>query len=120
MQFDFDRFTTLAKLAYRHCDGEELYSFDDVLKVFRYYFETYELIFNEPHPMISINQIVSIIRKMPYSDDDEIASSFDYSPDDYEAMIDQHFATSYRNCDYNINHFFSGRIRALRFYEVCY
>lgn len=44
----------------------------------------------------------------------------DISPDAYYAMIDQHFATKYKNCDYNINHFFSGKVRELRFYESCY
>ena len=44
----------------------------------------------------------------------------DIDPDCYEDMIDRHFRTRYRNCDYNINHFFSGRIRELRFYETCY
>ena len=46
--------------------------------------------------------------------------TMDIDPDCYEDMIDKHFRTRYRNCDYNINHFFSGRIRVLRFYETCY
>ena len=59
---------------------------------------------------------------------DEALGVFRYYFEQYEAhtgrphppMIDQHFQTRYRRCDYNINHFFSGRIRELRFYETCY
>lgn len=119
--FDFDRFITNAKLAYRRCGGS-LYSFEDVLRVFRYYFETYELIFDEAHPMINIAQIARIIEKMPFILDGDYQSRtmIDIDPDDYETLIDQHFATKYRSCDYNINHFFSGEIRNLRFYETLY
>ena len=39
-------------------------------------------------------------------------------PDAYPLLIQLHFKTSYRRCDYNINHFFSGRIRELRLYEA--
>ena len=66
-------------------------------------------------------QIERIIREMPYIDEtDKANSTMDIDPDCYEDMIDKHFRTRYRNCDYNINHFFSGRIRVLRFYETCY
>lgn len=114
MLFDFDRFSISAKLAYRRCHGSA-YSFEEVLQVFRYYFDTYELIFDTAHPMISIAQIVRIIERMPLLSDE-----LDIAPDSYETIIDQHFATKYRNCDYNINHFFSGQIRDLRFYETLY
>lgn len=113
MIFDFDSFTISAKLAYRRCK-ERVYSFEEALKVFHYYFDTYELVFDEAHPMISIEQIAGIMKKMPYVDDIEIPA------EKYEMMIDKHFVTKYKNCDYNINHFFSGQIRYMRFYEVCY
>ena len=122
MLFDFDRFTIAAKLAYRR-NGCSSYSLDDVLQVFLYYFETYEMIFDTAHPMISIPQIAKIIEKMPVvlEDDENSSSLTDISPEDYEAIIDQHFVTKYkRGCDYNINHFFSGQIRNLRYYETLY
>ena len=72
-------------------------------------------------PPIRAVQIERIIREMPYIDEtDKANSTMDIDPDCYEDMIDKHFRTRYRNCDYNINHFFSGRIRVLRFYETCY
>lgn len=40
--------------------------------------------------------------------------------DMYRAMIDKHFQTQYKNCDYNICHFMTDGIRNNRFHEVCY
>lgn len=114
--FDFVRLIVSAKLAYRRC-GSCAYSFEEVLQVFRYYFETYELIFGEAHPMISIDQIARIIDCMPFIFDG--GKMIDIYPDEYETIIDQHFNTKYMaGCDYNINHFFSGRIREMRYYET--
>lgn len=114
--FDFVRLIVSAKLAYRRC-GSCAYSFEEVLQVFRYYFETYELIFGEAHPMISIDQIARIIDCMPFIFDG--GKMIDIYPDEYETIIDQHLNTKYMaGCDYNINHFFSGRIREMRYYET--
>ena len=112
--FDFERFIIAARLAYRRCGGSA-YSFEEVLQVFQYYFETYELIFGEAHPMIIIDQIARVITKMPFISDDSIIA-----PEDYKIIIDQHFITNYQHCDYNINHFFSGRIREMRYFETLY
>lgn len=117
MLFDFDRFSISAKLAYRRCNGSA-YSLEEVLQVFRYYYDTYELVFDTAHPMISISQIARIIDRMPYILDEE--NVIEISPEDYKAIIDQHFVTQYQRCDYNINHFFSGQIRNMRYYETLY
>lgn len=120
MMFDFEGFTVRAKLAYRR-NKSSAYSLEEVLQVFRYYFDTYEYLMESAHPMISIDQITRIIEKMPLlQDDGETSSGLDISPEAYEAMIDQHFVTKYARCDYNINHFFAGTIRNLRYYETCY
>lgn len=114
--FDYERFTKLCKLAYRRIDDCS-YSFDDVMQVLTYYIDTYSLILEKPHAMLSVEQIAHIIKCMPYVDNPELP--FDcteyVSPDDYYDMIDKHFATRYRNCDYNIIHFFTG---AIRFYRM--
>ena len=74
-----------------------------------------------PQNVNMAREVERIIREMPYIDEtDKLNSTMDIDPDCYEDMIDKHFRTRYRNCDYNINHFFSGRIRELRFYETCY
>lgn len=117
MLFDFDKFSEITASVY--ADGP--YSLEEVLGVFGYYFEQYEAYTGAPHPPIRASQIEHIIQEMPYIDEtDKHHSTMDVDPDCYEPMIDQHFQTRYRNCDYNINHFFSGRIRELRFYETCY
>ncbi len=119
MMMDFDRFTTAVKLAYRRCGGSA-YSLEDVLHVFRYYFDTYEMIMETAHPMINVIQAASIIEKMPYLmvEDGYKSDMEDLRPEDYEELIDQHFATRYKRCDYNINHFFSGDVRYYRSLEV--
>jgi hypothetical protein len=35
-------------------------------------------------------------------------------------MMEQHFKTKYKNCDYNILHFMSDGVRIRRMYEVAY
>lgn len=119
MLFDFERFSISTKLAYRRCNGNA-YTLDEVLSVFKYYFETYEMIFETAHPVISISQTARIIEKMPFLFEEGQDSISDITPDDYVNMIDQHFITQYRNCDYNVNHFFTGKIRNMRYYETCY
>lgn len=115
--FDFDTFAGLVQRAY---DGEP-YTLEQVLSVFKYYFWRYEETFGHPHPHIRMEQIRRIIQIMPFIDRDSIGGSiYDIEPENYQEMIDQHFKTAYKNCDYNINHFFSGQIRELRLYETCY
>lgn len=117
MTFDFERFATIAASVY----PQSVYSLQDALRVFRYYFEQYEKYMGKPHPPIRASQIVRICQDMPYISPESTGSySEDVPPDGYYAMIDKHFRTKYRHCDYNINHFFSGRIRELRFYEELY
>ena len=89
--------------------------------MFAYYFEQYEAWQRCPHPFLKAEQIQRIIEAMPYIDSDTYGFENDQIDSDaYPAMIDKHFETEYRDCDYNINHFFSGDIRALRYYEVHY
>ena len=117
MLFDFDKFADITASVF---PGGP-YTLDETLGVFRYYFEQYEAYTGAPHPPIRAGQIARILAEMPYIDEtDKSQRTTDIDPDCYPPMIDRHFQTRYRRCDYNINHFFSGRIRALRFYETCY
>lgn len=115
MTFDFEKFADITASVY----PQSVYSLQDALRVFRYYFEQYEKHMGKPHPPIRASQIVRICQDMPYIFPDGEGIE-DVTPDGYYAMIDKHFRTKYRRCDYNINHFFSGRIRELRFYEELY
>lgn len=118
MQFDFRRFSGSAALAYKE---RSPYTLEECLEVFRLYFQTYEEYIGHPHPPIRREQIARIMQDMPWID--EIGkmsggSIADIDPDTYKYIIPLHFKTQYRRCDYNINHFFSGRIRELRLHEA--
>lgn len=98
--------------------------------MFRLYFQTYEEYMGHPHPPIRREQIARIMQDMPFErqPDPELMKWFiqeygrnpspDIDPDMYPLLIQLHFKTKYRHCDYNINHFFSGKIRELRLYEM--
>lgn len=117
MLFDFQHFADITAAVF----PQSPYSLEDALTVFHYYFQTYETYRGVPHPPIRASQIVAIIQNMPWLCQESKGGEYaDIEPYQYEEMIDKHFATRYRRCDYNINHFFSGRIRELRLYECGY
>ena len=127
MLFDFDGFSRTAASIY---SSTFLYSLEDCLSVFRCYFETYEAFTGRIHPPIKASQIFRIMRDMPFFNSESAreyvsfmkAAGRDPTPDIfprvYPYIIQLHFKTKYRNCDYNINHFCSGRIRELRCHEL--
>ena len=90
------------------------YTLDNVIAVIDYYFSSYRDQRGEPHPPLKIGQYMRIIDVMPTIDGMEV------EPESYPALIDAYFKTYFPNCDYRINHFFSGRIREMRFYEELY
>lgn len=118
MVFDFEKFARITASVY----PPSVYSVNDALGVFAYYFKRYEAYTGgKPHPPIKALQIVHICEEMPYlTQEGKAFCSAEISPWLYPLIIDQHFETKYRGCDYNINHFFSGKIRALRLCEVCH
>ncbi len=120
MLFDFRLFADITASIY----PDTPYNIQDALGIFRYYFEKYEAYSGMPHPPINARQIARICRIMPFFECPSAGlinrQTPDIEPEDYPAIIDRHFKTKYRHCDFNINHFFSGRIRELRFYEAVY
>ncbi len=116
MQFDFERFSKIAARVYQQGNP---YSLEDCLEVFRCYFQTYEDFMNRPHPPIRASQISRIMQDMAWVCEEDKGGYYeDIDISSYPAIIILHFKTKYRRCDYNINHFFSGRIRKLRLYEM--
>lgn len=109
MIFDFDSFK---KTMLSTCEPV-VYSPEEALGVFEHYFARYEEMTGKPHPWLKADQIKRIVGIMPY-----ICGVGEVPPFEYKILIDRHFQTKYRNCDYNINHFFSGRVRALRMKET--
>ena len=116
MIFDFGTFSKTIIQAYDEsiCN----YDLEDVIAIFRYYFESYESYFKTPHPFINFHQVLKIMNLMDEVEDDELNRSHCIDPGEYVDMIDKYFCTVYKNCDYNINHFFSGKIRLIKLYET--
>ena len=117
--FDFYIFSRVAEMAYR--EAETTYTLQEVLDVFEYFFDSYEAVTGEVHPPIRKEQIAKIIKAMPFYDEVPNASGYaDIVPEAYPVLIDKYFQKPFRNCNYRINHFFSGDIRTLRMYEELY
>ncbi len=127
MLFDFSRFAKIAASVYNQGNP---YSLEECLEVFRLYFQTYEEYMGRPHPPIRASQIARIMQDIPFIERPDPAILkyiqetsndnrwVDIEPDSYPLLITLHFKTKYRRCDYNINHFFSGKIRELRLHEA--
>lgn len=119
LPLDIEIFTRLATQAYKEVGS--VYSLQEAVDVFVYFFEAYREAMGEDHPPVRKEQIKRIIQAMPFYDkppDDPKYS--DVPPEDYPVLIDAYFRTPFRNCNYRINHFFSGNIRMLRMYEELY
>ena len=85
--------------------------------IIAYYMEQYYKAVGEIHPYINSDGVKYIVNELLRPDSlliDDLTSG------DYAELINQHFKTHYKNCDYSIFHFLSGEIRNLRFYEVLY
>lgn len=98
------------------------YSLDDVLNVFHTFFSSYRQTFGQDHPFLKREQIRRIIEKMPYISDVGYPDVIiDLEPGNYPVMIEAYFNTQFApGCNYRINHFFNGDIRAIKYYETCY
>lgn len=117
--FNFEVFTTVVAEVYSGLESS--YNLDDVLRILQYFFQKYEAEMGECHPGIKRKQIADIIEAMPQiwgNKDGKQEALLDLDPDYYPALIDQYFQTYFPHCNYRINHFFSGRVRELRLYEV--
>ena len=117
--FDFDIFTRVCTQAYKEVPTP--YTLQEVLGVFKYFFDSYREEMGEDHLPIYKAQIARIIHAMPYYDkppDNPVCADID--PEDYPILIDAYFRTPFRNCDYRIYNFFSGEVRTLRMYEKLY
>lgn len=88
MNFDFDRFSRIAASVYT---SESPYSLEDVLGVFKCYFQQYEAYTGHSHPPLRASQVARIIQDMPWLDCVCRGSvSADITPDCYPVIIEQH------------------------------
>ncbi len=114
MIFDFKKFCSIAAGVF----PDSTYTFNEAMCVFRRFFAAYEEHTRRPHPPIKASQIARIIEDMPLIDVGEDRPFIYVSASDYPAIIDMYFTTEYKNCDYNINHFFSGKVRKMKYFEA--
>lgn len=88
------------------------------LEVFDQYFKAYRKFTGKDHPSITLQNMASLIDKMPAcyckAGDREIS----LTSEDYTNIIETYFETDFPDCDRNINHFFSGDVRGLRLLEI--
>ena len=111
-------FKALVIRAYR--EAKCAYSLDEVLSVLEYFLDKYKQKTGENHPFLRRKQLKDIIEKLPFVDRDQSGVE-DSSAEDYPAIIEAYFATNYGPaCDYRLNHFFSGAVREIKFYECFY
>ncbi len=101
-------------------DNTYPFTFEEVVDIFVFYYEEYKKHMNTDHPILNNKNVKKVIEELPLCDDTSGNGYIELFPDFYPDMIKKHFETSYQNCDYNILHFISGSIRALRYYETIY
>lgn len=88
------------------------YCIEDVFYIFVTYFEYYSAYTKHTHPPIKTGYVIKIIDSM------SICGDIELNPETYPLLIECYFQTAFKNCDRNICHFFSGKIRELRYYEL--
>ena len=119
MDFDFSIFSGMVEKAYSDLPDNWPYTLMDTLRVFHLYLHAYEITTGEPHPHVKMEQVKSMVKIMPYIDQEDIGNvAADIMPEEYAEIINRHFNTRYqRGCNYRLGHFFSGEIRKNRWYE---
>lgn len=96
------------------------YDFDNEDKVdaVAYYLQCYEEYMGCKHPNLKAEQWQRVEQRILKFDGEY--DSDDINSEQIRQIIDKHFLTEYRNCDYNILHFVHDKIIGNRFYEECY
>lgn len=100
----------------------KIYSLQEIKNIFSYFYKKYKTKTSKEHPGLSEKKIMYIIGLMPYFSiqTEENQGEFDINPGEYPQMIDLYFkCRSFQaECDYQILHFFSGKIRMMRNKEL--
>ncbi len=85
-----------------------------------YYMSMYKHRIDTEHPRLTIGQWERIIDGLFECYDSDLERQHQIALESLKRMIDQHFKTDYRDCDYNILHFVSDGVKVHRMYEVAY
>lgn len=84
----------------------------------RYYLRKYKNQTGKMHPNLKLNQWDKVIDSIIFAEDQRLSRDEELLGDLFKEVVDQHFKTDYKDCDYNILHFISGQIMMNRYYEV--
>lgn len=84
------------------------YEIDNV----QYYLQKYKSVMRKEHEPLKPSQWKRVFNKITSAGDNEVLGN------EFKRIVDQHFKTDYKDCDYNINHFVSGQIMLNRYYEI--
>lgn len=97
------------------------FSDEDKEEIVKYYMESYEYHLEQPHPRLKPLQWKQVDEGLDGIMNVMTGGNLD-SPDadEWKLMIYKHFATKYKNCDYNILHFITDGIKTFRMYETIY
>lgn len=106
----------LNELGYSETEDKE--TVKKVIHIVEYYYDAYENTFGATHPVISNKAMSGMLDRLISGS--EKTSDYRLDTEVYETLIDKHFRTQYKNCDYNICHFMTEEIRNNRFYETLY
>lgn len=97
-----------------YCDKYTLS--DDVRQAIEYYLYTYEGYTNQDHHNYKPSTWRYIADQLLTVELDKETVSL--STDDEAMMIDKHFNTTYKDCNYHLTHYVSDKVRELRYYEM--
>lgn len=95
---------------------------EDAIEAIEHYLSLYRQYVGKEHPRLKEAQWDRVVEDLFYVVNEDTGQGFDLDLDLDDSilmdMMDQHFNTTYKNCDYNILHFMIDSIRIRRMYEV--
>lgn len=112
-RFDFGVVKRQIHSQYRY--AEIYWSEEEVVEVFRCFYECYRMAFHEDHPRLSNANILKIICALPIDDEGN-----EFIAEEYPDLIEAYFNTEFYHCNYSMLHFMSGQIRMIRAYDLGY
>jgi len=83
-----------------------------------YYLQKYQKVMNHEHPKLKLKQWQKVINNIVIAEDNKTSKNEELLGKLFEQVVDKHFETPYKNCDYNIMHFISGQVMINRYFEV--
>lgn len=114
---DYDILDRQIGSACKSAEIENAVDIDNIKFIVKYYFKSFYSTFGHEHTRLNQKVMVDVVSNIKWSPSDMVDGT---DRDMYMALIDQHFQTQYKNCDYSIVHFLTEGILTNRFYETCY